>query len=166
MLFSQHTPTECMMTSRSMHTGKILRWHFVEYCIHHYCLLFSFIFVTVLASIASDSYFHGASLEYYYCSVCLLYVLPRSYFPVASALLLSCCFLRSASLLRCFLFSIPFWISVIVTSLPISLQVSWSVNAAIVVIWRRKTRGKLWKSSVCFELAHLLWHLVKSFEIN
>ena len=118
MLFSQHTPTECMMTSRSMHAGKIFRRHFVEYCIHHYCLLFLFIFVTVLvcfvlASIASDphSYFHGASLELLFCLfLCVYYCVcfrtptfllrPHSYFPVVSCVLPHPYFVASSFLFR------------------------------------------------------------------
>ena len=107
-----------MHDSQSTHAGKIFQWHFVEYCIHHYCLLFLFIFVTVLlvlvftcsffvlASIASDPHSYFRVLCWNYCCVCFVYVLfcvlPHSYFPVASTLLLSCCCFLPTALLPLF----------------------------------------------------------------
>ena len=112
MLFSQHTPTECMI-SRSMHAGNIFQWHFVYDCIHYYCLLlllkvcyfcsFLLLFLRPLRQIRTFVLqgFTGIIVLFILFSV---FVLPHSYFPVVSMLLLSNCFLCSAGLLSCFFF--------------------------------------------------------------
>ena len=136
MLFYQHTPTECMI-----HKARMLEKYFNDILLNityiiivcYFCssllLFFLFLCLLVLSLFLRPSRQTHTPifrvLCWNYCCVCFVYVLfcvlPHSYFPAA----VSC-------LLRCFPFSILFWISAIVTSLFISLQISWSVSAAII----------------------------------
>ena len=144
MLFYQHTPTECMI-----HKARMLEKYFNDILLNiayiiivcYFCssllLFFLFLCLLVLSLFLRPSRQTHTPISGCFAGIIVVFVLCMYYFvcfrtPTFLLLLHSYFPAAVSCLLRCFLFSILFWISAIVTTLFISLQISWSVSAAII----------------------------------